>query len=426
MYTLEDAGGTLTLDDVAALPDGPEGFTPTRRQQWNKPLTRSAIWLRLDLSNDNQESQTLRLVLGPRSFDQQDVYLPTRDGWVHLPSGLTRPRPSQPQASRRPSIEMELPPQSQQRVYLRLHGQQALRLDPKLYSHTAYEQAESRAQLIDGILLGSFLLFSLGVLMTAALTRSRPLAFLGILWLTTAFYEIAMQGYGKLYLWPQSTTWGALDILFLGHSALALSFLLCLSLAKTQRLKVPKRWLQAAALLEITLAIAPFLANAYIVNQIAAFTLPICALILLTTAFCMVKQKPPCHKLILLLAILASLVLTLWAAENMGVFSLANLPNAARLSSLSTNPLLSLTGLILTLATVTGWLQHVVRQRDEAAGKLIAWQEQEQTRLYQEIATHTSALRRALQYADEKNREKTEILSYIGHDLRAPLASISG
>src|SRR3546814_1431892 len=52
--------------------------------------------------------------------------------------------------------------------------------------------------------------------------------------------------------------------------------------------------------------------------------------------------------------------------------------------------------------------------------------ERESERLKEQVAIQTEALNRSLLYANEENRRKTETLSYVGHDLRAPLATIVG
>lgn len=88
------------------------------------------------------------------------------------------------------------------------------------------------------------------------------------------------------------------------------------------------------------------------------------------------------------------------------------------------NPVIALAGLTLNLAILTGWIVLMGKERAEARQALAAWQEQEQERLKREIARQTAELKEARRYAEEKNRQKTEMLGYIGHDLRTPLATI--
>lgn len=96
------------------------------------------------------------------------------------------------------------------------------------------------------------------------------------------------------------------------------------------------------------------------------------------------------------------------------------------LDGLGVNPVLALLGFYLNLTLLSGWITFVGKQRKEAAQALTTWQEEENVRLSDEVQRQTKALNQALEYANEKNREKTEILGYVSHDLRAPLATIVG
>src|SRR5690606_6080120 len=91
-----------------------------------------------------------------------------------------------------------------------------------------------------------------------------------------------------------------------------------------------------------------------------------------------------------------------------------------------TNPIIALGGLATNLAVLTAWIVLIGKQRQAAQDTLIDWQAREQERLKEQIALKTTELNKALQYAEEKSRQKTETLGYIGHDLRAPTATIVG
>src|SRR5690606_13076235 len=90
------------------------------------------------------------------------------------------------------------------------------------------------------------------------------------------------------------------------------------------------------------------------------------------------------------------------------------------------NPIVALVGLGTNLAVLAAWIHQMAVQREAAHRELAQWQQQEQDRLRAEVDRQTRALNQALEYAEEKNRQRMQELGYVPHDLRAPLATIAG
>jgi signal transduction histidine kinase len=67
----------------------------------------------------------------------------------------------------------------------------------------------------------------------------------------------------------------------------------------------------------------------------------------------------------------------------------------------------------------------LIWQGSRSAGRLLLRREQERRAALQTSALNTE-LKTALTDAQTKDRQKVEVLGYVGHDLRAPLATISG
>ncbi len=82
------------------------------------------------------------------------------------------------------------------------------------------------------------------------------------------------------------------------------------------------------------------------------------------------------------------------------------------------SPALVFGGFLINLALFAGWIIYAGLQRRKVR--------EQDLRLTEEVARQTKALSEALQYAELKNRQQTQIVSYISHDLRAPLATIAG
>lgn len=82
------------------------------------------------------------------------------------------------------------------------------------------------------------------------------------------------------------------------------------------------------------------------------------------------------------------------------------------------SPALVFGGFLINLALFAGWVIYAGLQRRKVR--------EQDLRLTEEVARQTKALSEALQYAELKHRQQTQIVSYISHDLRAPLATIAG
>ena len=110
----------------------------------------------------------------------------------------------------------------------------------------------------------------------------------------------------------------------------------------------------------------------------------------------------------------------------------ANAIDGQALSSAPTALYLPAGALFDMLSAATGltllviWYHHIGTQRSAARSVLAIWQAKEHVRLSREVKRQTLALNQALAYADEKNKQKMQTLGYVGHDLRAPLATILG
>src|SRR3546814_16003329 len=89
-------------------------------------------------------------------------------------------------------------------------------------------------------------------------------------------------------------------------------------------------------------------------------------------------------------------------------------------------PYAPLVNLATYTALLTAWTHQLIKQRQSASHSLAAWESVEQRRLKEEVTSQTDSLTQALQYATEKNRQKTEAIDFISHDLRAPMATIIG
>ena len=94
--------------------------------------------------------------------------------------------------------------------------------------------------------------------------------------------------------------------------------------------------------------------------------------------------------------------------------------------TITTGTLLDIVSACACLTLLIVWYNHIGTQRSAVRSVLAIWQVKEHVRLSREVKRQTLALNQALAYAHEKNKQKIQTLGYVGHDLRAPLATILG
>ncbi|WP_158215439.1 sensor histidine kinase [Candidimonas nitroreducens] len=424
---LRDDSGSMDLQQVAALPAGAQrGFRRIGTEKLKSLDMKTAWWLQLKLANHDTRALKLRLALSPYDFREIDIYLQKPgSAWQHLHGGLTSPLAHRSSRSRLPTAAFALEPGESIRILARIVTTQPHLIKPVLYTNDGFIAHEVHMRGWDSLLFGGLLALGWIALMIALFSRNGAFLLLSAEALLVAGYEAVRRGYGHLYLWPDSTEWSYRSLHVLGHLSLAVFLLFIFEVARQEKVRLPgRRWLTGFTAFELGMALASWLGDTFLVRRIAAFSTPLFAVGLLLLVAALARQRVPTRRLMLLITAYVALHMTLSALEPWGL--LPDFVYQGTLGGLGVNPLAVLFGFYLSLALLAAWITLLGKQRNSATEALAQWQAQENQRLSAEVATQTQALNKALEYANDKNRQKTEILSYIGHDLRAPLATIVG
>lgn len=422
---LFEEGRPLRFDEFAAFHEGPiPGFVPLTHEAATGS-TQAARWLLLDVAASPDHAVSLVLSPGSNNAGRIDYHVWRQGAWSQHTTGdavsLTAPR----SYDRIHGLAFKLKAGEHARILARLESARPLHLKPKLHLSEEFEAHERRKALWDGVLFGGLLLLAWGGLMIALLTQNPHFGVMAALSLSTALYEASVRGYGKLYLWPESVLWASRSTSTFGLGCMTLFLVFVLGIAHRERLHLPCRkpltvlafitflmigmvWtgLQAQAM-----AMVPFVVVAHTVT-------------IFITAALLLKNGTPGGRVILSIGVfvLAHAVLRLLTWNNL----LPSFVSSAGVDDPTTDPVIALLGLCLNVSILCVWIIEVGRQRGQARDELMAMKQKEGERLKEQVALQTDALNRSLQYAHEENRRKTETLSYIGHDLRAPLATIVG
>lgn len=424
LQVFEDVSGKMSLDDILTLSAGPaRGFRPVQRSRLTPGFTRSAWWLRMSVSNGGSTALPLVLVFQDARLQNVDFYTGYSGHWIH--AGIDRARPvSLSLSSRYPLMDFTLAPGEQRLFLIRATSDTALTLEPKLYSAAAYDALEKRAALWDGGLIGGTLALAWCALLIAYFSRSVSFLVLAALCAMTALFEAADRGYTKIYLWPFATGWSARSVTVLGCTAVLFFIVFILRISRSEKANLPARYiLFGFVLLECVSTIGAIFGNLFVFAQAGVYVNALFGVFTVIIAARLVRQSTPTARIMLLAMIVSLFNFAMRMLETLG-----SLPSVLTWlnSDIRPNPIVAIIGLATNLIVLAAWINHVGKQRIAARTELAAWQKTEHDRLREQVAQRTLELNDALLYAEQKNQQLIETLGYVSHDLRAPLATITG
>lgn len=424
----EDVSAAMSIEDVRQLPVGANiGFIPMSSDVSHTRYSQSAWWLKLTLVNDTSETMPLRFSSDTSSIAYLEFHQTNFDNsWLHVYSGEALPLSAQPfGVFRRGTFPFLLAPGEKTTIFTRIQTDKALMIAPRLYSEKSFAAHDTRLTLWNGMLIGGLLALTVGSLQVALFSRNRTFAWLTALSLVIALYEMSARGYAKLLLWPESTDWAVRATPVFGYASLVLFLVFVMSGARLLKLKLPgKAWLMGLLFFDAGLSALAVAGHVSTAVRLGYFALVAQAVITIIIAIVLMRRSAPAARIMLLITLFFTLhtalrfsgdisFLPTWIVE-------LNMRDSAN------NPVIGLLGLFVNLSFLAAWAVIVARQRSQAQQTLLEHRKHEQNRLQAEVERQTEALNSALQYANEKNQQKTETLGYIGHDLRAPLATIAG
>jgi len=422
----EDVSGEPTIRDIALLASSSDScFVPLEGGSRLLVKARAVQWLEIEAGNETPAPLALRLLLGSPGLQRIDFYRQQEAGWHHAQAGEGVPASAHEHVSRLPSYPFVLAPAERTRIFVRMQSSRPVALWPRLQTERAYQELEDQGRLWDGLLFGGLLALAWGALLISAFSRRLPFLILALQCVGIALYEAAMRGYAKRYLWPESTVWADRSTMVLGYGSTALFIAFLISVSAHEKIAMPwRRHFIALAALECLMAVAAALGSLDALGRIGMALNLLVGLSVVAAACVLLTRMVPTGRLMLLTAGFVMLHLVLRTTEHFGWTPsfFQQIGNG----DVSTNPLIALIGLGINLTLMAAWINHARLQRKAAHDELDKWQQQEQHRLQDEVARQTHALNQALAYADAKNRQRSEMLGYISHDLRAPLATMLG
>lgn len=196
----EDTQARLSLQEVAQRPDA--DFKVATPGWPTQGYSRSAFWLKLQLTNSSAATCSRLLVVGAPRLEDIRVYQPGQDAR----GGAAYPLAEWPQpAARQPAFPVSLAARESTTVFVRVASNFQMLLEPELWSEPALLRSQQQTYLSDGLTLGIVLLvvpfgFIVGWILRSPLLSVNAGAVLSYILMTCIIN-------GYLIYWPTALGW---------------------------------------------------------------------------------------------------------------------------------------------------------------------------------------------------------------------------
>lgn len=416
-----DPSGDERLQDIADTDGGtkaafrnavPDDLAPGR--------IAGALWLKLDLHNDDSAAHTLTFAASSPVLEYADLFIGEKGAWNYARGGSGMTRPSPQTLDRNEAWRFSIMPGESIRLLFRAQSAGGIFLQPTLYPASLYDALVVSSAAWDGALIGGLAVLGLSILLLGGPGRPCSYTWLGLLAFSAALCECIARGYVHTYFWPHAHGWGLRG--GLATKALCVSLIAALGYSVVEREPVkqppgPGAFLALAAG-AIASAAAAWFAPVMAVGLGLLGVTALLAACVIAAAVCRWRVTRSTAALLLLSAVL----LLVHTATTMTALGLVAQPAALLPAAFGAVP-------VVALLAVSGMMSLLARRPDCKRADAAAVNPEPDAappRAQLEALRQSALTGDPLRHADAGDKDHLELLSYIGHDLRAPLATISG
>lgn len=411
--TFEDKSAEMGIDQVIAV----DAFAPNA-ELLRPGFTRSAIWLKIEVTNVSALPLTRWLEVQPARLLDATLFLPDGKHWRRLEAGTAHPFAQRPVAATNAVFPIALKPREVMMAYLRIAGPMPIAIVPVLWDPLAFRTQESRTRLADGLLLGGLAIMPLLGLLLLSIFRD-PAFLFNVLATTTYFFgEFADKGYSFMHLWPEANDWLTRGMPLYALLGVGFNLLFLRSLLHTRR-NFPR-------------------INRLLLALLGAEWLPAFGILFGDPGFWAALSFPQ-HFPITLVMVLVGLyaaVQDVHAARYYtvayAILAVGSLFHGMTMAGLPLPPVLEhyalpvgmLLNNLFLLASVVDRVMAVRREKEAAQNTLLASRAAQKAELERTVEDRTAELNDALAETRKASQTQALLLAYISHDLRVPLATI--
>ncbi|WP_197046958.1 sensor histidine kinase [Paucibacter sp. KBW04] len=418
MSVREDSSASLSHEQI--LVGGEALFTPMAGNQalLQPGYSASAFWLCLRLRNSGAEPAYRVLTVDSARAETVSFHLRQGQQWRHSTAGMDQVFERRELPHRLSALELELPPHGEALLLVRVAGRPSISLGMKLWRAGELTRFDRQHDGLAGALAGTHGLMALIALLLFISLRRPTYLLISAFLLSYLFYEASVKGYAFMLLWPTALDWAPRAIGVFGNLMVLLLGLSHCSMLDVQQ-RQPRLYRLGWLLVGLDLALLSYaILGEY--RQGALLLMLMNLGIFMLSA--LIAARATRYSPRLAWPLLASIVLQGlgWSARQSARLGLS--PDSAW--SEYGLPLLGLLSCLLILCVTIAQLLQIERDKRSAQEHLLAERHAQQERLEAAVAHRTAELALASANAQASNAAKSRLLAYIGHDLRAPLASV--
>ncbi|WP_197424772.1 ATP-binding protein [Bordetella sp. N] len=415
----DDMSGRLRLSDVLSMTRSTPVIFQSASSHPQPQPTQATRWLRVTIHNDSGSAQPLALIPASANTDEVEVNMELGGAWTQTRFGSSVPLNEHTHAGDRGGNHFVLPPDARVRFYISVRNALPDTVMPILESAERHARVKSSTLAWDAALIGGLAALAWSAILIGSITQRLPYIYLGVLAATEALYEAAIRGQAQIMFWPHAIGWGSRAELMLGSVSLMLFVLFLRSVARRDPLL-------AGGLLAVDmvlallggLLVASWTTDLYTVSVLLTAIGAVIGISLLAVLPFLPRRTLPTVRLLGTAAALLLCHTVLHTANLRDLQATLTRYPAFGMNAVSALLLLALGS---TLAMLAAWANRLPRRvRDTATTR-----PHERAKLRVQVQMHTAALDQALRQATEKSRQQDQLLGYISHDLRAPLATIA-
>lgn len=403
--------GQFWIDRVEQPPrDGPARWRPADRAALSPGYTRDTYWLRWTLRQDGTEAARYVLTVDPARIESVALYrrrlLPDGSAtpWTRERAGTDVAFSQRPLALRESAFPMRIEPGEVWELRLRAASRSSLAIEPTLWVAEALVEEQQWRVWRDGMLSAVGLTLAALAAGLAVSLRDRGYGWIAAFLSSAMVYEMAMRGTAFQRFWPDATDWAQRA---LGTTGALTTVFQLMALGTVLRLRATQPAVHRALVAMVAMSLiavgACIVGDYQTGTRMAAPTNLALTAIGLIASFRAMRRGDP--------------VGGVWLCALIGVvlglapryFSLLGYLPYADWIELAP----SMVGTAGAAAVLVAMLRLLQRERLQHAQALEA-----------AVLQRTAELARASAHAQASDAAKGRLLGHIGHDLRAPLASM--
>lgn len=210
---IEDKDGNLSIAEVISLDQS--AWQKVEGQQVNFGYSDSVYWLKFILRNEDPVDSERLLEIGSAVLDRIDIYLANGNAlleYIHL--GDKIPFYQRIISNRHFLVPVNLNPNEQLEVYLRLQSTSSIQAPLELWKPIDFYQVDQSRIIFHGIYYGIALVMILYNLFVYMSLREKTYLHYVVYIACMALFLASLNGLSFQYLWPTATWWNDQAIVF--------------------------------------------------------------------------------------------------------------------------------------------------------------------------------------------------------------------